>query len=388
MTEKSRLQSFLPPFNRDFLSIFSADFIWGFGAGMVGLFLPIFLFKGLGSSIFNVIYFYLASFVLFAFLVPLGAEVMERINLKRSMIFSLPALAIYYLAFYFFNISDKILILVPGLLAITLFRILYWVPYHIDIAKFGDKTRRATQIAYFSSISFTAEASAPLLAGFIIEKFGFSIIFFGAAVLAGLAMVPLFFLAPIKEEYTFSYFQTFRELFSRKNWRILIGYGSWGAEEMTGLVIWPVFIFGILKESYSAVGIVTAAILFSGTILRIIIGRLADGEGKRKLFINGTLLYSIGWIFRMLVASGFEVFLAGAYHSFAGIIRGVPLAAFQYEQMHGKGHFIDEYTVLREVAINIGRIIMLLGFLVLLSFVGVMWTFVLAAIASFLIRFL
>lgn len=376
----------LPGFNLNFIFVFLSHLIWGFAAGMIGLFLPIFLFEKLDFSIFNVIYFYLASFGLLLVLVPIGAKIMSKINLKRSMMLALPSLALYYLALYVFNLTQELLILGLAVLAVTFFRILYWIPYHIELAEFGDRKHRGIQIAYFSSIGVITGALAPFLAGFIIEEAGFPLLFFFAICLVLLAVIPIKFLSPHHEHYTFSYFQTFRELFSKKNWRILVGYGSLGAESMASVVIWPIFIFGILKESYVAVGGITAAIILVGIIFRIAIGYLVDIKEKRKLLKIGSGLYSLGWLLKMVVGTGFEIFLVGTYHSFAGIIRRIPLVAFQYEQMYAQGQYIDEYTTLREISINLGKILMLVLFLILLSFVGLIWTFVLAAIAAFLIR--
>lgn len=84
----------------------------------------------------------------------------------------------------------------------------------------------------------------------------------------------------------------------------------------------------------------------------------------------------------------FSNFLASTYHSFAGIVRGIPFTAFVYEQMADQGHYIDEYTVLREVSINIGRTLMLIACFILLGYVGLTWTFLLAALVSLFISVL
>ena len=88
----------------------------------------------------------------------------------------------------------------------------------------------------------------------------------------------------------------------------------------------------------------------------------------------------------MFIETGFQIFVASTYHSFAGIIRGIPFSAFMYEEMADQGHYIDEYTVLREAAISFGRVFMLVACFILLCFVGLPWTFLLAAIASLFIR--
>ena len=57
-----------------------------------------------------------------------------------------------------------------------------------------------------------------------------------------------------------------------------------------------------------------------------------------------------------------------------------------YEQAADRGHYVDEYTVLREISLNIGRVLMLVSLFILFYFVGLTFAFILAAIASLLIN--
>jgi hypothetical protein len=65
-----------------------------------------------------------------------------------------------------------------------------------------------------------------------------------------------------------------------------------------------------------------------------------------------------------------------------------PFTTLMYEQAADRGHYVDEYTVLREMAAMIGRVLMIVLVLILLSFVGLNFAFVLAAIATLLFSIL
>ena len=79
------------------VSVYSKRLIQQIGAGLLGLFLPIFLYGFFDFSIQKVIYFYLALYALFGILVPFGAMMMSKIGLKISMIIgSLFLLGILY----------------------------------------------------------------------------------------------------------------------------------------------------------------------------------------------------------------------------------------------------------------------------------------------------
>jgi len=385
-----RLQDLLDPpkLSFDILALFSNQLVWGFAAAMVGLFLPIFLFEKLNRSVQNVLIFYIIGFALFGLLVPIGAKVMSKLGLKKTLIISIPCLIGYYLGLYYFNNLGYLLFLASALIAVTLFRILYWIPYHVDFAEFMTPQGRGKKIAFLASLSFLAGILAPFIAGFVINELGFNALFIIAIAIIGISIFPLFLIRPNPEKYSYSYFQTFKELLARKNRRIFFAYGADGAETVIAFTIWPIFIFGILKENYIAVGVISAAIVLVTVLLQLIMGRLTDKMRKRSLIRAGSALYAIGWAIKMFVETGFQIFVVSSYHSLTGIIKGVPFTTLIYEQMADRGHYIDEYTVLREVSLNVGRVLMLILCFILLGFVGLTWTFLLAAIASLFINIL
>lgn len=377
-----------PKLSFDVLALFSNQLIWGFAASMVGLFLPIFLFEKFNRSVQDVLIFYIISFALFGLLVPIGAQIMSKVGLKKTMILAIPCLAGYYLGFYYFDDIGHFLFLASALIAVTLFRILYWIPFHVDFAEFMTPQGRGKKIAFLASFSFLAGILAPFIAGFVINKFGFSVLFIIAIIIIVISIFPLFLIRPNPEKYSFGYLQTFKELFAKKNRKIFLAYGADGAETVVAVTIWPIFIFGILKENYIAVGAISAAIILVTILLQTTIGRLTDKVRKRSLIRVGTAFYAIGWAIKIFIQTGFQIFVVSTYHSLTGIIKGIPFTTLIYEQMADRGHYIDEYTVLREVALNTGRVLMLVLCFILLGFIGLNWTFLLAAVASLFINIL
>jgi len=377
-----------PKISSDVLFLFSNQLIWGFAVSMVGLFLPIFLFERFNRSIQDVLIFYIISFVLFGLFVPIGARIMSRVGLKKTMIISIPCLIGYYLGLYYFNNLEHILFLTSALIAITLFRILYWIPYHVDFAEFMTPRGRGRKIAFLASLSFLAGILAPFIAGFVINKFGFGALFIIAIVIISFSIFPLFLIKSNSEKYSYGYFQTFKELLSKRNRRIFLAYSADGAETVIAVTIWPIFIFEILKENYIAVGIISAAVVFITVLLQLIVGRLTDKMRKRALIKTGSALYAIGWVIKMFIQTSFQIFIVSTYQSLVGVIKGIPFTTLIYEQMADRGHYVDEYTVLREVSLNTGRVFMLILCFILLGFVTLPWTFLLAAIASLFINML
>ncbi|GAI56216.1 unnamed protein product, partial [marine sediment metagenome] len=210
-------------------------------------------------------------------------------------IIAIPCLAGYYLGLYYFDNLGYLLFLASALVAVTLFRILYWIPYHVDFAEFLTPRGRGKKIAFLSSLSFLVGILAPFIAGFVINKLGFSALFIIAITIICLSIFPLFFIRTNPEKYSYSYFQTFKELLAKKNRKIFLAYSADGAETVIAVTIWPIFIFGILEENYIAVGALSAAIILVTILLQLIMGKLTDKTRKRSLIRAGTALYAFGW---------------------------------------------------------------------------------------------
>ncbi len=172
----------------------------------------------------------------------------------------------------------------------------------------------------------------------------------------------------------------------KKNRKLLLAYGGDGAEGMVGIVIWPIFIFQLLNGNYLAVGIISSLIIVASVALRLVVGALTDKMSKRKLIKVGFILYAVGWIGKVFIQTAFQIFIVSSYHSFAAVVRRTPFTTLMYEQAADRGHYVDEYTVLREISLNIGRVLMLVSLFILFYFVGLTFAFILAAIASLLIN--
>ncbi len=93
---------------------------------------------------------------------------------------------------------------------------------------------------------------------------------------------------------------------------------------------------------------------------------------------------------KMFLRTGFQVFIVGTYHNFAGIIKYTSFDTLMYEEAADHGMFVDEYSAIREISFHVGRVLILVALFVLVGFLGVNMAiaFLLAAIASLFINVL
>ena len=161
-----------------------------------------------------------------------------------------------------------------------------------------------------------------------------------------------------------------------------------GSEQSIGLVIWPIFIFELLDGNYLQVGALAAIVTGATIILQLLVGKYTDNKIIReKLLKFGAFLYSIGWLFKIFVATAFHIFIADAYHRFMKIFMRLPFDAFTYESTADNGHFVDELTVLNEMSLHVGKALMLLAVILLSLYFSINMTFILAAVSSILLNF-
>jgi len=59
-----------------------------------------------------------------------------------------------------------------------------------------------------------------------------------------------------------------------------------------------------------------------------------------------------------------------------------------YEILADHGHYVDEYTVIKEIAVQTGKVLILVFAIIVVFNLGLNWTFALAALASLFINFL
>jgi len=196
-------------------------------------------------------------------------------------------------------------------------------------------------------------------------------------------------LPQVEEKFSWSYRETWHRLFSKKNKDSFLAYAGSGAESVVGSVVWPIFIWQLLSGNYWQVGAISSVIIIVTIVLQIIVGYFLDRLPNRRRWLRyGTWLYSLGWILKALINNALQVFLFSTYHNLSRVFAKTPFDALNYDIAADHGHYVDEYTVIREMAIAIGKAIMSILILVVIPFMPLRWVFIVAALASLLMSLL
>ncbi|MCW9054650.1 MAG: hypothetical protein OQJ98_01550 [Candidatus Pacebacteria bacterium] len=374
-------------FSFNILALYLNRLLLQFGFGVVGVFGVIFFFEELNHSIEKTIILFMVAFFLTALLTPIGAMLIGRVGMKRLMMYAVPFAALssigFLLAQYYLFAGIMLY-----LLASSIYKILYWVPYHVDFTSFTSKRARGRQMSILITASQVLAVLTPFVGGFMIVGFGFTTLFIASVCILLSSVTPLFFIEDKKEKYSYSYLGTFSELINKKNRSLTIGYFGDGAQTVVSAVIWPIFVFLLLQGEYLVVGIVSSVTIFILGALRFVVGDLVDRWSRKRVLTVGSFLNMTGWIVKVFIETGFQVFLLDTYHGLGRVVNRLSIDVTTYDIAADNGHYIDEFTVLKEVSLNLGRTAMLGLVGVLVLFFPLKVAFIAAAGASLFVTLL
>lgn len=351
------------------------------GLGIFGIFGVIFFFEKFGYSIEKVLILYTTFYVAYIVVSHLGAKMIERIGMKKMMIISIVFLFSTVFSLFLWD-TNPLLFLIAFFIFSTLYKGFYWIPYHIEFAKFTNSKIRGKQMAIFLNISEVALAILPIIGGLIIYNYGYEVVFLISSIIVSISIIPLFFINETREVYTWSACKLMKEFFQKENRPIVWSNIGNGVQDAVGVIIWPIFIFTILQGNYFTVGLITSLTIISLIILRFIVGNALDKMSKGKLLRFGSIFYTTGWVVKMFVETGTGIFLSHTYHNFGKVVNQLSFDSEVYEQAADNGHYIDEYTVLKETSLLVGKCLMFLISIPLVIFLGITATFILAAVAT------
>ncbi len=369
--------------SRDMLALYSSRILMRISLGSLNVFLPIFFYTQFNQSLEMVILIFATMYLLHMLFTPLATKLLSvwgmKVMIGLGMLFAILGVGSLYFAPMYLQLSAALFTIFSAI-----YRALYWIPYHVDFAHMLSRAHRGRQLAFMRNVSGALVIVAPIIGGVIITSMGFSYAFVYAAVIMLLGLLPLAYVHNTYEKFSWDYIDTFTHLFNKVNRPILLAHAANGAQGMAVLVFWPLYVFTLLDERYTAVGIITSLTLIAVLVMRYVVGKLFDTWSEKRMLLVGVLFSTTGWMLKVFVSTPLQIFAADTYHQFGRTTNTLTFDATTYEQSADAGRYIDEYTALKEMAMNVGRLIMLAAVWALAATFGIKVAFVLAAIVTLL----
>ncbi|MFT5037336.1 MAG: MFS family permease [Candidatus Azotimanducaceae bacterium] len=368
-----------------FMQLFiSKRLVNGAAAALTGLFVPIFLYTTSGGSFLVVGGFYALLSLAYVLLLVPSMQITNRIGFSHALVlggvFNVGVIS----SLYFMNV-DNVWTLLPFTFVLFVgLRLFHWVPYHVDFAMFTKAGERGRDVSLtFATIAFMG-VIGPILAGFIILHAGYAGLFAVTTVLLIAATISYAFVPETAAYFEWSLKETWQKLFSKEARPLVVGEFANGAEVVVTLIAWPIFLFEILDGNVFDIGAISTVIVGVTIVLQLMVGKYLDAKkgSKERTLRVGSTMYAIGWIIKIFVLSTLQIFFVGLYHNIAKIFTQTPFTALIYDMSADQGKYIDEFTVLREMAGHLGRTLSLVIIVIATFYVSIEWTFIIAAIAS------
>ncbi|MCK4589357.1 MAG: MFS transporter [Nanoarchaeota archaeon] len=317
---------------------------------MINLFVPLYLYNKLGYTLNQTLLFYIVFSIGFGLLTIVAGKLISRIGVKHTILLSVP----FYLAFYLLLYSLESFAI--NIYFIALFfscaQAFFWTGFHTEFIVSSDHEHRSKAVSKYISLSYLAILIGPLIGGFTIDRFGFAPLFIIVSIFFFLSALFLFFTKDFRQPSKIQ----FKNIFSKTNLRYAITFFAHGAQTMAEGVLWPLFVFVILK-SYTNLGLLGSAMSAVIALFTYLVGRYSNTHDLRQILQIGGIAYSLSLAVRTLASSIGFVFGITIFGGFSHTFVKVPLEAMAYNKAEKN---IIEMIVFREIAINTGRIAVLL----------------------------
>ena len=374
------------------LPALSLNRLIGFAAStVIGIFIPIFLYEYFDQQIVLVLLWFCIMYALRAPLFVLAAKFFSRTSLILSMIVGTLAWIVHYSALYFleqYPLWHSEWLIVLSLLAVGVSASFYWTPFNVDFSSFGSKKKRGAEEGIFLAAQRLIGVLTPILGGWLIVTYDYGSTFLVGIILVVSSIIPLFFLKHNPVQYEYGFFETFRLLFSKKYRYLTLSMIGYGAESSVAYVVWPIFLFIVFAGNHFSVGAFATVIVLISMAAQVFLGKYLDHHKKRKILNWGVDFFALGWLIKAFVSTPMGVFFASTFHSFGAILMGTPLSTMLHEKAADAGHYIDEFTTMREIGTTIGRAAMMLLLVAIVSIWSINIAFVAAAAVSLLMSLL
>ncbi|HVM73511.1 MAG TPA: hypothetical protein VMU13_01370 [Candidatus Paceibacterota bacterium] len=348
------------------------------------IFIFVFFFDASGdiaASLAHTVLLYALSQTIACLLTPLTARSLRQ-GAQRMMVLGviLLALAMVLLAESFRGMfgAGTTLALITVAIAFGIHRALYWVPYETQQHRSHSST--------WHSYAEVLLALIPAFIGFLLVTYRISesSLLLAAAGAMLLSIIPLFRMQDSYEGFAWGYRETFGQLFARPHRQLFFSAFLDGIQGVTLLLLWPLAVFLVVGWSYALLGL-----LFSFSLLVfILLKSTMDRRMVRPSMLDSLpvriAVVSSSWVGRIFIFNPLSIIVADSYlHS--GRVRN-NIDHLTFEQSSDGSHYIDEYTVLREVGLMLGRMAMCMIFAISVFSLSISLTFavvfILAALSA------
>jgi len=338
--------------SRQLAETYISVFLRNFAVAMIGIFLPIYLFKELAYSFRTVLLFYIVLQSVACLSSPFIAKINAKHGCKHIILFSVPFTLIFYMALDILKEVSYIFWIIPILGGIS--ESMYWIAFHVNFTKFTDNRHRGEEVSVWYVMTIVLGVIGPLIGALVLTFLSFNILFILVALLLLASALPLFSTEEVFSHSTF----TIKSIFNSKRIKDGAAFVGYGARQMAGAVCWPFLIFFLVKSLYFNLGLViSVSSIFTALVAWLFVGRIVDKHSKRSFINWGTFIDSIVNVVRYFVNGFVQIIGLTVAGSVSYDLADIPFSAKTYNKAQ-----VDTlgYMTYRSIFVNLGRILILI----------------------------
>ncbi len=347
----------LPNFglSKELSEIYFAIIMRAIALSMLGLFIPLFLFKELGLGLEKIVYYYGLWAIVFAIMSFIAMKFACKYGFKHCIFVSAP-LDVIALGLFYFMGKGYYPYWIPAI-AVGIANSFFWSGFHVSFSKSSDKEKRGSEVGLMYSLVMLFAILGPFVGSVILQNFGFNILFLVVGCVLVLGVLPLFLSEDGHEESEFH----FKDVFNAANFRDGLAFIGLGIRYMLVLVFWPIFVFLVLG-AYVSLGIIASISGLIAVVFTFIVGKISDKYDRGQMTRIGAFIHSVVFFFRGGVENFTQVLFVDAMSALSGTLGDIATDASFYDRANEYGR--AGYVVFRECCLTIGRLIALLGILI------------------------
>jgi len=337
-----------------------------FSKSMIGIFVPVYLYK-LGFSVVDIILYSLGNSLTYLIMIPLSVKIIKSIGFKNTILLSTPIYIIHLLCLNYLGYNGIFFHL--AWLTFGIYAAIFWPAMHSEIAANSSKKHVGSQLGTLQIITTLVATSAPFIGGIFLETLSYWYLLIFASVLILLGTLPMIFSKDVElQKYDFNFSDYLRLIKKNKNGLIYskIAFASEGVEWLLNLSIWPILVFIFLSKNFLKLGILISIVSLISIIIVMYFKKIVDSNKKSKYLNLITKFLSLNWFLRsfILFFSSFFLYFVETMSKIILNMFNMSFMSIFYNNAKKVGYM--DYIILREIYLHGTKIFV--GFFVFIPF--------------------
>ncbi len=320
--------------------------------GLIGIFIPVFIFKTTGSWDSLILYYLICSSTTILFVIPV-AKLIKNVGPDIAIGLGAVTQFINLILLIKFEGNHDYLLWAAIFAGIT--TPLHWQSYHLAFSQECTRKKLTSQLAKNAIAGRIASAAAPLAGGIIVTILGFSELYLIAGVILVISIIPIFF-DQYNQKGSEVTLEKIKTTFSIKRLKpCWLGYFGSGIESAVYGIFWPLFLYFNFRN-FEQMGLLSTISILTSILVTGYIGK--NGQKKEKKFFNIGLVTSLpSWLIRGLASSFFLLTIVDTLYLLTSQFIWFPVGALTYRWGRREDR---SFFIIRSMMIHLGLIFALL----------------------------